>query len=175
MCFSHGSPCYLPSLGSWTIGSLPFGLELVFSYEWVHTMFTFLGQGYFTQDVFSSSIHLHPNFKMSLLFTTEPLWWYQEMQHWRNSQEFTRMTQLRSQQAIEERVPELVLPCSQIDEYLKCHYRNFIFQLIETETETCSGALGWTSKVQLKSRKNENMSKEVKTMMGTPSETVYLS
>ena len=27
-------------------------------------------------------------------------------------------------------VPELALPCSQIDDYLKCHYRTFIKQLM---------------------------------------------
>lgn len=36
-------------------------------------------------------------------------------------------------------------------------------------------ALGWASKVQLKSEMNENMIKEVKTMIGTPTETVCLS
>ena len=32
----------------------------------------------------------------------------------------------------------LDLPCSQTDEYLKYHHRNFIQQLMETEAETPS-------------------------------------
>ena len=75
----------------------------------------------------------------------------------------------------EDGMPELALPCIQIDEYLKYHHRTFIQQLMESEAETCSEALGWAPKVQLKSGKSENMSKEVKTMTGKPTETVYLS
>ena len=40
------------------------------------------------------------------------------------------------------RVPELALPCSQIDDYLKCDHRTFIQQLMEAEAEIHSGALG---------------------------------
>ena len=40
-----------------------------------------------------------------------------------------------------ERVPELALPCSQIDDYLKCHHRTFIQQLMEADAEIHSGAL----------------------------------
>ena len=46
---------------------------------------------------------------------------------------------------------------------------------METEAEILSGALDRAPKVQLKSRKSENMSKEVKTIMEIPTETVYLS
>ena len=46
---------------------------------------------------------------------------------------------------------------------------------METEAETRVRALGWDPKVQMKSGRNENMSKEIKTMMGTPTETTYLS
>ena len=46
---------------------------------------------------------------------------------------------------------------------------------METEAKTCIGALDWTPKVQLKSEKSENMSKEAKTMVGTQTETIYLS
>ena len=66
---------------------------------------------------------------------------------------------------------ELTLPWIQIDDCLKCHHRNFIQQLMETEAETHSGALSWAPKVQLMSGRSENMSKEVKTMMGIPTET----
>ena len=72
-------------------------------------------------------------------------------------------------------VPKLALPCSKTDEYLKNRHITFIQQLIEIEAETCIRALNRVSKVQLKSGRNENMSKEVKTMMGSPTETVYLS
>ena len=46
---------------------------------------------------------------------------------------------------------------------------------METEAENCIGVLDWAHNVQLKSGKNDNMSKDVKTMIGTPTETVYLS
>ena len=46
---------------------------------------------------------------------------------------------------------------------------------METEAETHIGALDWAPKGQLKSGRNENVSKEVKTLMGSPTETVYLS
>ena len=72
-------------------------------------------------------------------------------------------------------MPELALPCNQIDEYLKCNHRPFIQQLMETVAETHSGDLDLAPKVQLKSGRNKNMSKEVKTLMGTPTETIYLS
>ena len=40
-----------------------------------------------------------------------------------------------------ERGPELALSYSQIDEYLKYHHRTFIQELMETEADTCIGAL----------------------------------
>ena len=46
---------------------------------------------------------------------------------------------------------------------------------MEAEAQIHSGALGLSSKVQLKSEKSKNMSKEVKTMLGIPAETVCLS
>ena len=52
ICFYLDSPCCLASLGSWTIGSLSVALQLVSTYEWVHTMLIFLGLGYLTQDGF---------------------------------------------------------------------------------------------------------------------------
>ena len=62
-----GSPCHLASLGSWIIGWQSFALHLIYTYEWLHTMFVYLDLGYLTQDVFlSSAIRLHANFKMSL-------------------------------------------------------------------------------------------------------------
>ena len=69
-------------------------------------------------------------------------------------------------------MPELALPSSQIDEYLKYHHRTFIQQLMEAEAETHIGTLDLAPKVHLKSGRNENMSKEVKTMMCSHSETV---
>ena len=46
---------------------------------------------------------------------------------------------------------------------------------METEAETHIGALDWAATVQLKSVKNENMSKEVEAMMDTPTKkTIYL-
>ena len=45
-------------------------------------------------------------------------------------------------EAIVERVPEVALPCSQIDDCLKCHHRTFTQQLMETEAEIHKEALG---------------------------------
>ena len=33
-------------------------------------------------------------------------------------------------------LPELALPCSQIDNYLKCHHKTLIQQLMEAESES---------------------------------------
>ena len=66
------------------------------------------------------------------------------------------------------------MPCSQTDDYLKYYYRTFIQQQVETEAETHIEALDLVPKVQLKSGRNENMSKEVKTMVCPYTETVYL-
>ena len=66
---------------------------------------------------------------------------------------------------------KLVLPSSHIDEYLKYHHRTFIQQLMKTEAEISSGA----PKVHLKSERSENMRKDVKTIMVTLTEKVYLS
>ena len=46
---------------------------------------------------------------------------------------------------------------------------------MEAVAETHIRALNWALKVQLKSGRNENMSKRVEIMMGTPTEIVYLS
>ena len=43
--------------------------------------------------------------------------------------------------AAEERMPELVLSHSHIDEYLAYHHRTFIWRWMEIETETHIGAL----------------------------------
>ena len=66
-----------------------------------------------------------------------------------------------------ERVPELILPYIQINYYFKCHHRTYIQLLIEADAENYSGVLVYASKIELKSGKSENMSNEVKTMMGT--------
>ena len=65
--------------------------------------------------------------------------------------------------------------CSETDEYLKCHHRTFIQQLMGTETETHIGALEKTPKVQVKSGRSETISKGVNILMGTPTEIAYLS
>ena len=52
VCFYWGSPCYLASLELLTTGFLSFALLLVFTYEWVYTMFMFLSLHYLTQDSF---------------------------------------------------------------------------------------------------------------------------
>ena len=59
--------------------------------------------------------------------------------------------------AAEERVPELALAHNHTDEYLAYHHR---------ETETHIGALDLDPKVQMRSRRRENMSKEVRTTSG---------
>ena len=46
---------------------------------------------------------------------------------------------------------------------------------METEEETHIRALDWAPNVQLKSRKNKNMSQKVKTMKDSFIETVYFS
>ena len=46
---------------------------------------------------------------------------------------------------------------------------------METEAQTRIGALGWAPNIQLKSGRNEIMSKEVKTMKETLTETLYQS
>ena len=68
----------------------------------------------------------------------------------------------------EERVPEPVLSNSHTDEYLTYHHRTFIWQWMEIETETHNGALNLAPKVQMRSRRRENMSKEVRTTRGVP-------
>ena len=46
---------------------------------------------------------------------------------------------------------------------------------MKVEAEIHSGAQDLAPKVQSKCGKSENLSKEVKTMMGIPTETAYLS
>ena len=43
--------------------------------------------------------------------------------------------------SIEERVPKLALPCNQVDCYLSCLHRTFIWKLMEAEIEIHSEAL----------------------------------
>ena len=68
--------------------------------------------------------------------------------------------------AAEERVPQLALSHSHTDEYLAYHHRTFIWRWMEIETETHIGTLDLAPKVQMRSRRRENMSKEVKTTRG---------
>ena len=65
--------------------------------------------------------------------------------------------------AAEERVPELALSHSHTDEYRAYHHRTFIWRWMEIETEPHIGALDLAPKVQIRSRRRENMSKEVMT------------
>ena len=67
---------------------------------------------------------------------------------------------------MEERVPELAFSHSHTDEYLAYHHRNFIWRWMEIVTETHTGALDRAPKAQMKSRRTENMSKEVRTLRG---------
>ena len=68
--------------------------------------------------------------------------------------------------AAEERVPELALSHSHTDEYLACHHRIFIRRWMEIETETHIGALDLAPKVQMRSRRWENMGKKVRITRG---------
>ena len=104
----------------------------------------------------------------------EPFWGWQETWLWRGSQESMGMTPARTW-AVEEWVPELALSRSQTDDYLDYHHRTFDLGQMETETETHIEALDGAPKVQLKSGRRENMSKEVRTTRGSPTETVCLS
>ena len=63
-------------------------------------------------------------------------------------------------------MPELALSHSDTDKYLAYHHRNFIWLEMEIETETHIGALDLAPKVQMRSRRRENMSKEVRTTRG---------
>ena len=65
--------------------------------------------------------------------------------------------------AVEKKVPELALSHSHTDEYVAYHHRTFIWWWIEIETETHIGGLDWTPKVPMRTRRRENMSKEVRT------------
>ena len=66
--------------------------------------------------------------------------------------------------AAEKRVHELALYHSHTDEYFAYHHRTFIWRWMEIETETHIGALDLAPKVQMRSRRREKMSKEVRTM-----------
>ena len=61
---------------------------------------------------------------------------------------------------------ELALSHSHTDEYLANHHRTFIWQWVEIETETRIGALDLAPKVQMRSRRRENMNKEARTVTG---------
>ena len=65
--------------------------------------------------------------------------------------------------AAEKRVPELALSHSYTDEYFAYHHRTFIWRWMEIETETYIEALDLASKVQMRSRRRQNMSKEIRT------------
>ena len=68
--------------------------------------------------------------------------------------------------AAEERVPELALSHSHTDEYLAYHHRTLIWRWMAIETETHIGALDLAPNAQMKSRRRENMNKEVRTTRG---------
>ena len=70
--FPSLGPPYLVSLGLGIIAWLSFTLHLISTFEWLYTMFVFLGLGYLTQnDFFSSSIYLPFNFLVTLFLTAE--------------------------------------------------------------------------------------------------------
>ena len=62
-------------------------------------------------------------------------------------------------------MPELALSPIHTDEYLAYHHRTFIWRWVEIETETHIGALDSAPKVQMRSRRRENM-KEVRITRG---------
>ena len=66
----------------------------------------------------------------------------------------------------EEWVPELALSHSHTDEYLEYHHKTFIRKWMEIETETHIGALDLAPKGQMRSRRRENVSKEVRITRG---------
>ena len=68
--------------------------------------------------------------------------------------------------AAEERTPELALSCCHTDEYLAYHHITFFWRWMEIETETHIGALDLAPKVQMRSRRRENMSKEARIKKG---------
>ena len=70
--------------------------------------------------------------------------------------------------AAEERVHELALSHGNTDEYFAYHNRTFIWRWMKIETETHIGALDLAPKVQMRSRRRENMSKKVRTTRGAP-------
>lgn len=57
-------PCYLVFLDMWIIPWLSFTLQLMSTYNWVHTLLDFLSIGYHTQ----VTIHLLANLMMSLSY-----------------------------------------------------------------------------------------------------------
>ena len=65
-------------------------------------------------------------------------------------------------------MPELALLSSQTDDYQKYHHRIFAKQEMEIESETLIRALDLAPKVLLKSKRRENMSKDVKIMRSSP-------
>ena len=68
--------------------------------------------------------------------------------------------------AAEERVPELALSNSYSDKYFAYHHRTFVWRWMEILTETHIAELDLASKVQMRSRKRENMSKKVRITRG---------
>ena len=66
----------------------------------------------------------------------------------------------------EKRAPELALSYSHSVQYLAYHYRTLIWRWMEIETETHIGALDWAPKVLMRSRRRQDMSKEVRTARG---------
>ena len=64
---------------------------------------------------------------------------------------------------------------NQIDDYLNCHHRIFIQQLMEADTVIDSKALGLASEDQFMRGRNDNVSKGVWSMMLIPSGRADLS
>ena len=62
----------------------------------------------------------------------------------------------------------MTLSYSHTDEYLANHHRTFIWRWMEIETESHAGAPDRALNVPVRSRRKENMSKEVRTTRGAP-------
>ena len=71
--------------------------------------------------------------------------------------------------AEKKRVPDLALPHYHTKGYLEYHHRILIRSRMEIETEIFIRVMDCVPKVKLKSRRRENMRKEVRTVRGLSS------
>lgn len=66
VCSPQKPPCYPVFLGLWPVTFSFFILQVVSTYDRIHIMFIFLSMGSSTRMIFSSSIILPSNFRLSL-------------------------------------------------------------------------------------------------------------